>query len=85
MDVASWLRDLGLERYEATFRENGVSAEVLSLLTADDLKELALLPSVIADCFRRQSLNCRMTLRCPNRSGRPTITFRQYLQESAAS
>ena len=40
MDVADWLRTLGLERYEATFRENGVSAEVLCHLTADDLKEL---------------------------------------------
>ena len=40
MDVASWLRNLGLERYEATFRENGVSAEVLCHLTAEDLKEL---------------------------------------------
>ena len=40
MDVASWLRDLGLERYEATFRENDVSADVLCHLTGDDLKEL---------------------------------------------
>ena len=40
MDVASWLRNLGLERYEAAFRENGVSAEVLCHLTAEDLKEL---------------------------------------------
>src|ERR1700722_10854423 len=40
MDVADWLRALGLERYEPAFRENGVSAEVLSHLTADDLKEL---------------------------------------------
>ena len=40
MDVADWLRALGLERYEAAFRENDVSAEVLRHLTADDLKEL---------------------------------------------
>ena len=40
VDVASWLRDLGLERYEAAFRENDVGAELLSNLTADDLKEL---------------------------------------------
>jgi class 3 adenylate cyclase len=40
MDVAHWLGALGLERYEAAFRENGVTAEVLCLLTADDLKEL---------------------------------------------
>ena len=40
MDVASWLRDLGLERYEAAFRENDVSAEVLCHLTAEDLEGL---------------------------------------------
>ena len=40
VDVASWLRNLGLERYEATFRENDVNAEVLPNLTAEDLREL---------------------------------------------
>src|ERR1700722_11086797 len=40
IDVADWLRTLGLERYEATFRENDVSAEVLSDLTAEDLEGL---------------------------------------------
>ena len=32
--------NLGLERYEAAFRENGVSAEDLCHLTAEDLKGL---------------------------------------------
>jgi hypothetical protein len=40
MEVANWLRTLGLDQYEAAFRENGVSAEDLRHLTADDLKEL---------------------------------------------
>jgi hypothetical protein len=40
VDVAGWLRDLGLDRYEATFRENDVDAELLPTLTADDLKDL---------------------------------------------
>src|SRR3984957_17163126 len=40
MEVADWLRTLGLDQYEAAFRENGVSAEDLRHLTADDLKEL---------------------------------------------
>ena len=40
MDVADWLRALGLERYEAAFRENDVDAELLPNLTADDLKEI---------------------------------------------
>ena len=37
MDVGAWLRGLGLERYEQTFRDNDVDAEVLPELTADDL------------------------------------------------
>ena len=40
MDVASWLRSLGLERYETSFRENDVNAEVLCHLTAEDLEGL---------------------------------------------
>jgi SAM domain (Sterile alpha motif) len=42
MDVANWLRALGLERYEATFRANDVDVELLPTLTADDLKELGI-------------------------------------------
>src|ERR1700733_3225966 len=38
VDVASWLRTLGLERYEAAFRENEVGAEDLCHLTAEDLE-----------------------------------------------
>ena len=33
MDIATWLRDLGLERYERAFRENEIDAEVLPELT----------------------------------------------------
>ena len=44
MDVADWLRALGLERYEAAFRENAVNAELLPDLTDYDLKELGITP-----------------------------------------
>jgi hypothetical protein len=44
MDVADWLRALGLERYEATFRENAVDADVLPTLTTDDLREMGVVP-----------------------------------------
>jgi class 3 adenylate cyclase/tetratricopeptide (TPR) repeat protein len=37
MDIGAWLRDLGLERYAASFRDNDIDAEVLPELTADDL------------------------------------------------
>ena len=40
MNVAEWLRSLGLERYEAAFRENEVGGDLLHQLTAEDLKEL---------------------------------------------
>jgi SAM domain (Sterile alpha motif) len=52
MDLGEWLRNLGLERYEAAFRENEINEKVLPNLTADDLKELA----VIMQRFERFSL-----------------------------
>jgi class 3 adenylate cyclase len=42
MDIASWLRDQGLERFETTFRENGIDDSVLPHLTQDHLRELGL-------------------------------------------
>jgi len=52
MDVADWLRQLGLERYVAAFSENDVSAAILPRLTSDDLKELG----VVSVGHRRQLL-----------------------------
>jgi class 3 adenylate cyclase len=52
MDVADWLRALGLERYEATFRENAVGADVLCDLTGEDLGGLG----VVAIGDRRRLL-----------------------------
>ena len=40
MDVVVWLRSLGLEKYEAAFRENDIDETVLPSLTAEDLKDL---------------------------------------------
>ena len=40
MDVADWLRKLGLEQYEPAFRENEIDERVLPSLTAEDLKDL---------------------------------------------
>jgi class 3 adenylate cyclase len=40
MDLGIWLRSLGLERYEAAFRENEIDQTVLASLTAEDLKDL---------------------------------------------
>jgi hypothetical protein len=40
MDTAGWLRSLGLERYEAAFRENDIDETVLASLTHETLKEI---------------------------------------------
>jgi hypothetical protein len=42
MDIGSWLRSVGLERYEAAFRENEIDETVLPSLTLthETLKEL---------------------------------------------
>jgi len=40
MDVAEWLRGLGLTRYEQSFRGNDIDAAILPELTADDLVAL---------------------------------------------
>ena len=41
MDVASWLRSLGLEQYEATFRDNAIDGSVQPDLTDQDLESSA--------------------------------------------
>src|ERR1700730_7147577 len=43
MDVASWLRSLGLEQYESTFRDNAIDDSVLPDLTDQDLEKLGIL------------------------------------------
>src|SRR5947207_6728282 len=40
MDVAEWLRKLGLGQYEPAFRTNEIDARLLPSLTAEDLKDL---------------------------------------------
>jgi class 3 adenylate cyclase len=40
MDLGGWLRSLGLEQYEAAFRENAIDEKLLPRLTAEDLKDV---------------------------------------------
>ena len=40
IDIGGWLRSLGLERYEAAFRENEINEKVLPNLIAEDLKDM---------------------------------------------
>jgi hypothetical protein len=40
MDLGGWLRSLGLDQYEATFRANEIETDVLPELTEIDLEKL---------------------------------------------
>ena len=78
MDVAGWLRSLGLERYETAFRENDVGTRLLPNLTGDDLKDLG----VTSVGHRRQLLEAIAALRLegtpsgdPRSSTSPTGTL----------
>jgi class 3 adenylate cyclase len=44
MDIVVWLRSLGLEEYEAAFRDNKINDRVLPNLTQEDLKEIGVGP-----------------------------------------
>jgi hypothetical protein len=43
MDIVVWLRSLGLEQYEATFRDNAIDFSVLPDVTDQDLEKLGVL------------------------------------------
>src|SRR5215472_4406017 len=60
MDVGEWLRSLGLEQYEPTFRENRIDSQVLPKLTAEDLKDLGI--TLVGD--RRRLLEAIALFRC---------------------
>jgi class 3 adenylate cyclase/tetratricopeptide (TPR) repeat protein len=59
MDVREFLLKLGLERYEAAFRENNIDAALLPSLTAEDLKDLGV--ALVGD--RRRLLQAIAALR----------------------
>jgi class 3 adenylate cyclase/predicted ATPase len=44
VDIAAWLRGLGLEQYEPAFRVNEIDERVLPSLTSEDLREIGVVP-----------------------------------------
>jgi class 3 adenylate cyclase/predicted ATPase/DNA polymerase III delta prime subunit len=43
VDIAAWLRGLGLEQYEQVFRDNAIDSEIVAELTDADLEKLGML------------------------------------------
>jgi predicted ATPase/class 3 adenylate cyclase len=71
VDIAAWLRKLGLDEYERAFLDNAIDADVLPTLTADDLKDIG----VTAVGHRRKLLNALAALREPEtlKGGEPVF------------
>jgi class 3 adenylate cyclase len=69
MDIKDWLWSLGLERYEAAFRENEIDDTILPRLTAEDLKELG----VGSVGHRRKLLDAIAALRSDANASPPTM------------
>lgn len=61
MDVATWLRGLGLERYAEAFRANDVDPDLLANLTAEDLKDIG----IASVGHRRRLLDAIAVLQAP--------------------
>ena len=79
MDVANWLRSLGLGKYEAAFRENEIDETVMPNLTAEDLKELG----VTALGHRRKLLDAIAALRNDASPQVPSTTKARGCQRAA--
>jgi SAM domain (Sterile alpha motif) len=65
VDIATWLRNLGLEQYERAFLDQDIDAHVLPQLTADDLIAVG----VASVVHRRKLLNAIAVLRPPEPTG----------------
>src|SRR6201990_2870840 len=70
MDVGGGLRRLGLEQYEAAFRENKIDDTVLPRLTAEDLKDLG----VGFVGHRRKLLDAIVALRAEASAPTPSLS-----------
>ena len=71
VDIAAWLRELGLERYEQAFRDNEIDAEVLPKLTADDLKDIGITSSAIGASSSKRLPPWRSLAPQPSRALQP--------------
>ena len=84
MDVAVWLRSLGLGQYEANFRDNEIDADVLPRLTDDDLKDIGV--STLGDRRKAARRDRRLVWRnaiCGRPASPPRALRRQALEVSA--
>ena len=76
MDVAAWLRGLGLEQYAQLFRDNDIDGEILCGMTTD-LKELGI--SSFGHCRRLLNAITILGGEPPTRDAAQSATSERYL------
>ena len=69
MDVAAWLKNLGLGEYEPAFRDNAIDGDLLPGLTAEDLKDLGV--SIVG--HRRRLLDAIAALGAASKPALPPV------------
>jgi len=69
VDVGGWLRNLGLDKYEAAFRENGIDAQVLRHVTAEDLREIGV--ATVGDRRKLLAAIAELAATSPSTESRP--------------
>src|SRR5712671_3460541 len=79
VDIAAWLRGLGLQQYEQAFRDNAIDAAMLPELTAEDLRDIGV--GLVG--HRRKLLAAIAALRNDGRP-EPTVERREVTPTAAA-
>jgi len=69
VDIAVWLRDLGLPQYERAFRDNDIGEELLPTLTEADLREIG-----VASLGHRKQLLAAIARLAATADARPPTT-----------
>jgi class 3 adenylate cyclase/predicted ATPase len=69
VDVAAWLKDLGLGQYEAAFRDNAIEGDLLPTLTTEDLRDLGV--TIVG--HRRKLLDAIAALSAASKPAAPPV------------
>ena len=89
MDLGAWLRDLGLQQYEQSFRDQDITLDLLKSLSGDDLRELGvaslghrkrllLAAAALPNCRARGIRLTSRSLWLPRQSGAANDRFRGF-------
>jgi hypothetical protein len=85
MDIADWLRALGLGQYEGAFRENGIDVDVLSELNDQHLKDLGVSLGHRLKMLRAIRERAEAAVPAPPPADKPAVLNARTLRSAASS